>query len=310
MRLLKRMLIREYNGLILDLASKYEPSILLAFKGPYIEARTLHILRTRGIALYNYYPDRVVLAGGTMIEETLPEYDCLFDTKKFWDAGAQHFTKPRERVFVPHGYDPEVHQPLALSTKDISEYQCDVSCIATHSPRKEKILKELVISKPSLDLRIWGNQWVENCQSSELRKYINGSALVGNQYVKAIRSARINLAIMGILPTVKDETTTRTYEIPACAGFMLHERTEEVLDLYEEGKEIACFDSIQELGEKIDYYLAHAKERQEIALSGYTRCVPAYSYDNRMAEIIKWHQERHSIKPLSPAVRHLHMHSA
>jgi spore maturation protein CgeB len=90
-----------------------------------------------------------------------------------------------------------------------------------------------------------------------------------------------------------DETTTRTYEIPACGGFMLHERTDEVLELFEEGKEMACFGSIQELAEKINFYLAHPEERESIARAGYERCVPAYSYDHRMAEIIKWHVERY-----------------
>src|SRR5207237_639841 len=89
-----------------------------------------------------------------------------------------------------------------------------------------------------------------------------------------------------------DETTTRTYEIPACGGFMLHERNEEVLELYEEGKEIACFDSAEELREKILYYLRHQQERERIALAGYKRCVPAYSYDNRMSEIVRWHEGR------------------
>ena len=35
-----------------------------------------------------------------------------------------------------------------------------------------------------------------------------------------------------------DRTTTRTFEIPASGGFMLHERNEEVLSLYREGSEI------------------------------------------------------------------------
>ena len=175
-----------------------------------------------------------------MIEQCLPEYDCVFDTKRFWDGDIKGQIKVRALEFVPHGYDPEIHRLLDLEARDIAEYGCDVSCIATYSPRKEMLLAELVALMPELDLCIWGNQWLDRCQSRKLRKYVKGPALVGDQYVKAIRSTRINLGIMGILPTVKDETTTRTYEIPACGGFMLHERNEEVLELYEEGKEIAC----------------------------------------------------------------------
>ena len=70
---------------------------------------------------------------------------------------------------------------------------------------------------------------------------------------------------------------------------MLHERSREVLELYQEGREVACFESVPELAEKIDYYLAHREEREAIAHAGHARCVPAYSYDNRVAEILRWH---------------------
>jgi spore maturation protein CgeB len=87
-----------------------------------------------------------------------------------------------------------------------------------------------------------------------------------------------------------DETTTRSFEIPACGGFMLHERTPELLEFYEEGKEVAAFGSVEELASKIDHYLAHPEERHAIARAGYARCVPAYSYDDRMKEILHYHQ--------------------
>ena len=72
---------------------------------------------------------------------------------------------------------------------------------------------------------------------------------------------------------------------------MLHERNSEVLELYKENEEVACFDSVEELADKIDYYLAHPEEREFIARAGHTRCVPAYSYDNRVAELLRWHYE-------------------
>jgi hypothetical protein len=64
---------------------------------------------------------------------------------------------------------------------------------------------------------------------------------------QSIRAARICLAIMSgkVQGVVQgDETSTRSFEIPACAGFMLHERTTELLDLYDEDKEVACFGSV------------------------------------------------------------------
>jgi spore maturation protein CgeB len=101
----------------------------------------------------------------------------------------------------------------------------------------------------------------------------------------AITSGKVDGVAQG------DETTTRTYEIPACGGFMLHERTPELRELYDEGKEVACFGSVEELAFKIEYYLARPEECEALARAGYVRCVPAYSYDSRVKEILRYHEK-------------------
>jgi spore maturation protein CgeB len=290
-RLFGGRLRREYNNAILDAALAFSPDMLIAFKGSYVSAETLRNLKSNGVRIYNYYPDRIALAEEKFIGETIAEYDCFFDTKQDWDNGLKERIKPKNRFFLPHGYDSDIHRPVPLQPDDYKRYGCDVSLTATHSVRKEYTLRALVAIKPDINLRIWGNLWWQNNQSPELNNYLAGPALEGDIYAKALRASDINLAIMGVRSGVEDKTTTRTYEIPACGAFMLHERTNEVLQLFEEGKEVACFGSAEELADKIDYYLAHPEERASIAAAGRRRCVPAYSYDNRVAEIIRWHQE-------------------
>ncbi len=295
-RIYERRLITEYNDQILATVSIFAPDILLAFKGQYVLAETLVALRKNDVTLYNYYPDTSSFAHGGLLPKSLPEYDCVFWTKKFLESDVHKGSTVRRSVFLPHGYDQELHKPWPLEERDWEQYSHDVGFIATHTRRKEELLESLVERLPNIDLRIWGNGWVGRNRSSKLKAFIQGAPLNGSSYAKALRAFRINLAIMsGAVEGASqgDETTTRTYEIPACGGFMLHERTDEVQELFEENKELACFGHEEELAEKIEYYLAHPEERARIAAAGYARCVPAYSYDNRMADIIRWH-EKHS----------------
>jgi spore maturation protein CgeB len=292
LRLLHQRFVREYNDLLIETASWFKPDVFLAFKGLSIETTTLERLRKAGVTLYNYYPDpspfQVDNNARTVID-SLWDYDCVFYTKRQW-IGQPFLDKFRKSVFVPHGYDPEVHRPWSLDARDQLDYGHDVSVIAAHSNHKEKILGELISLMPALDLAIWGNGWEERCQSPRLKPYIRGYAVTGSAYAKAICAAKINLALMnGFPPGFEDQTTTRTYEISACGGFMLHERSAELLTLFAENNEMACFETTEELATKIEYYLAHAEERNKIARAGYRRCVPAYSYDNRMGEVLAWH---------------------
>jgi spore maturation protein CgeB len=196
----------------------------------------------------------------------------------------------RDRVFLPHGYDPEIHQPVIANGPESAASSCDVSFIGTYTARKERILSELLEQLPDLSLRIFGNDW-NRCSSPVLRRVTHGAAVRGQSYTKAVCSSRINLAIMGVSDHALDETTVRTFEIPACGAFMLHERTEEVLELYDEDREIACFDSAAELAEKIEYYLNNPSAAARVAAAGHRRAVPRYSYDGRMKEIIAYHEK-------------------
>jgi len=298
-RIAETHLIREYNEQVLELASTLQPDIFLAFKGAYVQPETLRALRASGSTLYNYYPDTSAFAHGSLLPESLPLYDCVFFTKRFLDQDVRRRIDLRNSMFLAHGYDPELHRTWELDERDLDQFGHEVGVIATYTEPKEELLQDLVTLRPNLDLQIWGNQWAEQSHSRKLQTFIKRAPLNGTSYAKAIRAFRINLAVMsGAVAGASrgDETTTRTYEIPACGGFMLHERTDEVLELFVEGEEMACFESATELAEKIDYYLAHPEERTAIAAAGRLRCVPAYSYDNRMAQILRWHQE-HSLSP-------------
>jgi spore maturation protein CgeB len=286
-RLLSEKIVADFNSQVLAAAETYRPDLLLAFKGPLVRATTLRRLRRRGIRLYNYYPDRVVFVRGSELEEALGEYDCVFDTKQSWDGDMARRLRLRRRVFVPHGYDPEIHRPTFVSQADRRLFACDISFIGTYTERKGRMLDELVRISPSFSVKIFGNDWGRS-HFPRLRQLIQGAAVRGQSYAKAIAASRINLALMGVSDDALDETTTRTYEIPACGGFMLHERTSEVLGLYEEGREIACFSSAEELASKISYYLNHADEAAQIAAAGRARAVPAYSYDVRMGQILDY----------------------
>lgn len=291
-RLLQPRIIREYNLLILDSARQLQPDILLAFKGTFVHPRTLDILRQSRIALYNYYPDTSPTAHDRLLAESIRKYDCVFYTKKFWISSPPRVLSGRPAVFLAHGYDPDVHKPLPLDDRDMAGYGHDVTVGASHTPYKELLLSELLRYRPNLDLHIYGSRW-ETSRSPELRSHIRGIPIYGSQYAKAVRAARICLGLMsGKVEGVSqgDETTTRTFEIPACGGFMLHERTPELLDLYDEGREVACFNSAEELASKIDYYLSHPEERHAIARAGHARCVPAYSYDSRVKTILSYYE--------------------
>lgn len=79
----------------------------------------------------------------------------------------------------------------------------------------------------------------------------------------------------------------RIFEIPACQGFLLTSKADDLEKYYEPGKEIVLYDNLFDLVEKVRYYLAHDAEREAIAKAGYERTMREHTYECRFREIFK-----------------------
>ena len=292
-RLMMPMLVSEYNREILAEAGRLRPHLLFVFKGNYLTAETLRLVKARGAVAINFFPDTSVMADGRYIPEALPFYDWVFTTKTFGLPDMERHLGLRNASFLPHAFDPEVHAPLALDQMDVDRYASDVSFIGTWSAKKERLLLQLSDALPEVRLRVWGAQWEK--ASNRMRRIAEHQVVLGTEYAKCIRGSRINL---GLLVEARpgassgDLITARTFEIPASGGFMLHERNEEVSRYFVEGRECAMFSGANELVDQVRHYLANEDERRKIADLGRLRCVQSgYSVDSHAEEVIAKYRE-------------------
>jgi spore maturation protein CgeB len=69
---------------------------------------------------------------------------------------------------------------------------------------------------------------------------------------------------------------------------MLAERTDEHLEWFQEGRDIACFDSPEEMHDKVKYYLARDEQRQRIAAAGHRAVTGApHTYRDRVSGLLR-----------------------
>ena len=291
-RLLRPAATREFNRALVRRAQQFSPDLLLVFKGRFVSADSLRRLRELGIKTYCFYPDVSFLAHGPHIPKALPEYDWVFTTKTFGLTDMREQLGVTRASLIHFGYDPDLHRPVALTESDRGRFECDVSYIGTWSPKKETLLSDLLIRRPRLRLRIWGAQW-KRAKAPVLRNAIAGHLVLGEDFVRAVRGSRINLSIMSEArqgSSKGDQVASRTFSVPACEAFVLHERTDEVLNFFREPEEIVCYGTFDELVAKIDRYLPD--ERERVAVAGRAREVARarHSWDVRILEILQRHE--------------------
>jgi spore maturation protein CgeB len=257
-------------------------------KGTWIWPATLrHLKRNKPVRLVHFTPDSQLVAVNQSrhFRKSIPIYDVLFTTKPF--EMEKHTELGARNVHLTfQSYDQARFLPAAPSAEDLRRFGSDITFIGHYEPHYARCVRAL--ADRGLRIRVWGQNWEGYRRWHPWAgKIVAGDGVWGPDYPAALRCAKIALGLL--IKRVRETTTTRTFEIPACGVFLLAERSEEHLALFEEGKEAEFFGCQEELIDKARYYLDHPDARQRIAQAGYERCVKS-GYSTRAR--LEWMLER------------------
>ncbi len=84
---------------------------------------------------------------------------------------------------------------------------------------------------------------------------------------------------------IKRHIRLRDFEVPMCGALYFTGYQEELADYYEIGREVVCYDSIEELADKVRYYLLHESEAQKIREAGLRRARRDHTWANRFRQL-------------------------
>ena len=190
---------------------------------------------------------------------SIPLYDIIYTTKSNTINSFKNF-KAKRVEYIKQAFSKFEHYPDDYS-KDH-----DYGILLIGSPEDDRIEKLKFLSKKNITVNVFGNSW----EKYDLKNYsnirIHNRALLGSDFRKAIFSSKISL---NFLRKINDDIhTSRSFEIPACGGFMLSERSKEHSDFFEEDKEAVYFGNSEELYQKIQFYLNNDKLRENIRVNG------------------------------------------
>ncbi len=212
----------------------------------------------------------------------LKYYDIVFTTKTYNRTELKMIGARRTSLFLD-SYDERLHRRVVLTASEVEQLACDVGFVGSfENDRAERML---YLAEHGIQVNVYGNGW-SGWVGKSSGLIIHGKPLYGEEYVRAINAAKVNLCFLRKIN--RDEVTSRSVEIPACGGFMLGERTPRHLEFFEEGKEAEYFGSNREMLEKVRYYLENNEEREKIARAGRERCVASgYSMRSQLAQMLK-----------------------
>lgn len=134
-------------------------------------------------------------------------------------------------------------------------------------------------------VKVWGDEGWKQIHGRGI-EYM-GAAGHRHELNKIYAGSSINLEINRLYQM--DTVNMRIFDILACGAFVLAEYSQDLSDLLEPGKEIACYRTLDELEEKVGHYLTHPAEAREIALRG-------------MAAVKEQHTIRHRVEAMLQSI--------
>lgn len=232
--------------------------------------RCYRVLRSRCRHIVSYVNDdpfgHAHLPYWKLFLRTLPSNDLVAVSRDVNVAEARALGA-RRVLRVPFPADEELHVPVELSPDEARRWSSEVLFVGTWFPERGPFLRELL--ERGVPLSIHGGGWNAAPEWPALRGCFRGDALRGEDYVKAIRGAKIALGLLS--KDNRDECTRRSMEIPAIGTLLCAERSPEHLRLYEEGREAVFFHDADECAELCRALLADDARRRAIAAAGHER---------------------------------------
>ncbi|NIK91357.1 glycosyltransferase [Mangrovimonas sp. CR14] len=238
-------------------------------------------LRSLAKTLVHYTPDTAFLENRSRhFYRSIKYYDFLITTKSFEEEAYLKYVKKDKLLYITQGFDKRVHLPR----NSFEEKQDSIVFIGLNEPSREHVLDRLLEEGIRVQLagKNWGKYIGQN--PSENLEFL-GESLYKDAYAQTISRAYFGLGLVS--KRFPELHTTRTFEIPACGTLLLTERNIETLSIFNE-EEALFFSDLDELVNKVKYYLNNIKDLKEKTENGFNKVTNmGYDYESQLKDLCK-----------------------
>ncbi|MDZ7380139.1 MAG: glycosyltransferase, partial [candidate division KSB1 bacterium] len=131
-----------------------------------------------------------------------------------------------------------------------------------------------------------------------------GSILSDEEMVRIPSQSHISLNFSEVKDElngeIKRHIRLRDFEVPMSGGLLMTGYQDELMEYYEIGREILCYDSKEELLDKCRYYLRHQQEAEAIRQAGYERARRDHTWANRFQQLFQYMGIHPPLSPRHP----------
>jgi hypothetical protein len=287
MRLAAGPSVNRLNRDLLSMAERENPDLVWTDKLLSMQPETLEKLRAMGIATVSYMIDNPFGTrsdpGWRLYMKDIPYYN-LHVVQRDANIADYKARGARDVIKIQTAYEPTIHFPPPPGWSDANRDR-EVSFIGTPYDQRSEFLTRLW-KEFGLPVTVSGGLvWKQHLSAEAVAAMYRGSGeLFRDAYREGIWKSKINLSFL--THSNKDEFAHKSFEIAACEGFLLVERSEGHLQRFVEDEEAVFFSTIEECVEKVRRYLPDEGARNRIAVAGRARAARSGYHNDRQVGLI------------------------
>ena len=280
-------LIARVNQALQTAARKHRPDVVWFDKPVHFHAGTVELVKQLGATTVCYNQDNPFgpRNDGCWMQflkvYRLFDLHCLFrniDVARYGEWGL-----PALKIAL--SYDPLQHFPPPAGWGD-ADRDRDLAYTGSPLEHRPEFLRALA-ERHSLPVSVAGPRWDKVWPEEVQRRLVFGGMMRGPEYRGAMWRSKINMAFVTRMN--EEDVAHKSFEITACAQFLLAERSPGHQEAFEEDAEAVFHGSEEECAEKARWYLAHPAERERIAAAGRLRAERSgYSNDAQLAKVLRY----------------------
>jgi hypothetical protein len=287
MRLAAGLSVNRLNGDLIRIADREKPDVVWTDKLLFMQPKTLEKLRAMGIVTVSYMIDNPFGTrsdpGWRLYMKDIPFYD-LHVVQRDANIADYKARGARDVIKIQTAYEPAIHFPPPAGWTDANRDR-EVSFIGTPYDQRGEFLtrlwKEFGFPVTVSGGLVWKQHLSEEASAA---MYRGDGELFRDAYREGIWKSKINLSFL--THSNKDEFAHKSFEIAACEGFLLAERSDGHAQRFGEDEEAVFFSTIEECVEKIRRYLPDEAARSRIAAAGRIRAERSGYHNDRQVGLI------------------------
>ncbi len=271
----------DVEGVLLAQVRELRPDIILNQAVSEVESRILHKMRP--------YTKFIVgqIASPLPDDEPYTAYDMMV-------SSLPNFVSYYRNRGIPAELNRLAFEPTVLDAMGAIERDVPVSfvgSITSDHARRFELLEQLA---RDTDIAIWGRvtsvperspicaRYRGEAWGRDMFRVLGRSTITVNQHIDIAQNYANNM---------------RLFEATGMGALLITDQKDNIVDLFEPGKEVVCYSSADECIDLIRYYREHEAERNAIAAAGQQRTLRDHTYRARVAELIGIFERKLATRP-------------